>query len=88
MAEPKDIVVHLLREIQAELSAFRKESDERFSKLEGGQKNLSPESYIRELVEIADLEKASIAPEMGHLFDLRGRIRELEMKVRDLETHK
>ena len=40
MAEPKDIVVHLLREIQAELSAFRKESDERFSKLEGGQKNL------------------------------------------------
>lgn len=51
-------------------------------------KNLSPESYIRELVEIADLEKASIAPEMEHLFDLRGRIRELEMKVRDLETHK
>ncbi|WP_442583261.1 hypothetical protein ACSBOB_15425 [Mesorhizobium sp. ASY16-5R] len=40
MAEPKDLVVHLLREIQADLSAFRKESDERFSKLEAGQKNL------------------------------------------------
>lgn len=40
MAEPKDIVVHLLREIQSDLSAFRKESDERFSKLESGQKNL------------------------------------------------
>lgn len=40
MAEPKDLVVHLLREIQADLAAFRKESDERFSKLEAGQKNL------------------------------------------------
>jgi hypothetical protein len=28
MPDPKDLVVHLLREIQADLAAFRKESDE------------------------------------------------------------
>jgi hypothetical protein len=40
MAEPKDLVIPLLREIQADLAAFRKDASDRLSKLETGQKNI------------------------------------------------
>jgi hypothetical protein len=40
MAEPKDLVLPLLREIQADLAAFRKETGERLSRLETGQRNI------------------------------------------------
>lgn len=40
MSEPKDLVLRVLREIQSDLSAFRKEAGERLDKLEAGQRNL------------------------------------------------
>ena len=40
MSEPKDIVLRVLREIQADLSDFRKSTDERLGKLETGQRNI------------------------------------------------
>ncbi|MGN6468683.1 MAG: hypothetical protein ACTHLC_03775 [Rhizobiaceae bacterium] len=40
MAEPKDLVLPLLREIQADLAAFRKETGDRLAKLEAGQRNI------------------------------------------------
>lgn len=40
MAEPKDLVLPLLREIQADLTAFRRETGERLTKLETGQRNI------------------------------------------------
>ena len=40
MAEPKDLVLPLLREIQADLAAFRQEIGERLNKLEAGQRNI------------------------------------------------
>jgi polyhydroxyalkanoate synthesis regulator phasin len=40
MAEPKDLVLPLLREIQADLTAFRKETGEQLTKLEAGQRNI------------------------------------------------
>jgi polyhydroxyalkanoate synthesis regulator phasin len=40
VAEPKDLVLPLLREIQADLAAFRKETGERLTKLETGQRNM------------------------------------------------
>jgi polyhydroxyalkanoate synthesis regulator phasin len=40
MAEPKDLVLPLLREIQADLAAFRKETGDRLTKLEAGQRNI------------------------------------------------
>jgi hypothetical protein len=40
MAEPKDLVLPLLREIQADLAAFRNEAGERIAKLDAGQRNI------------------------------------------------
>jgi hypothetical protein len=40
MAEPADMIVPLLRDIQAELVALRRETGERLDKLEAGQKNI------------------------------------------------
>lgn len=40
MAGPTDLVLPLLREIQADLAAFRKETAERLDKLESGQRNI------------------------------------------------
>ena len=40
MAEPEDLVVRMLREMRAEMAAFRKETGERFAGLEAGQRNL------------------------------------------------
>jgi hypothetical protein len=40
VAEPKDLVLPLLREIQADLSGFRKETGDRLTRLETGQRNL------------------------------------------------
>jgi polyhydroxyalkanoate synthesis regulator phasin len=40
VAEPKDLALPLLREIQADLAAFRKETGERLTKLETGQRNM------------------------------------------------
>ena len=40
MAEPKDIVLRVLREIQADIADFRKVSEERFAKLEAGQRSI------------------------------------------------
>lgn len=40
MAEASDMIVPMLREMRAELSAFRKESGERFAALESGQKSI------------------------------------------------
>ena len=40
MAEPKDLVLPLLREIQADLTAFRKETGKQLTKLEAGQRNI------------------------------------------------
>jgi len=47
MAEPEDMIVPLLREMRAEISAsraeltsFRKETGDRLDKLEAGQRNL------------------------------------------------
>jgi hypothetical protein len=40
MAEPADMIMPLLREIQGDIAAFRKESSERLAALEGGQRNI------------------------------------------------
>jgi hypothetical protein len=40
MAEPSDMIVPLLREIQSELIALRKETGERLDRLEAGQRNI------------------------------------------------
>jgi polyhydroxyalkanoate synthesis regulator phasin len=40
MAKPVDLVLPLLREIQADIAAFRKETNERLQKLETGQRNI------------------------------------------------
>lgn len=40
MAEPSDMIVPLLREIQTELVSLRKETGERLDKLEAGQRSI------------------------------------------------
>lgn len=40
MAEPSDMIVPLLREIQTELVSLRKETSERLDKLETGQRSI------------------------------------------------
>ncbi len=40
MAEPEVMVVPLLREMRADVAAFRKEANERLEKLEAGRRNL------------------------------------------------
>ena len=76
MAEPKDMVMPVLREIQAELAAFRKEAMDRFSKLEAGQRNirsaLAGETVLSRML-VGEYEE---------------RIEVLEKKVRTLEESK
>jgi ubiquinone biosynthesis protein UbiJ len=76
MAEPKDLVIPILGEIQAELAAFRKETDERRTKLESGQRNLR-----------SALTGESV---MGRLLvgEFEERIETLEGKVEKLEATK
>ena len=40
MAKPADMILPLLREIQGDIAAFRKESSERMAALEAGQRNI------------------------------------------------
>ena len=40
MAEPADMIIPMLREIQSELAAFRKETRDRLQALETGQRNI------------------------------------------------
>ncbi|MDN2583417.1 hypothetical protein [Aquibium sp. ELW1220] len=40
MAEPADMILPLLREIQGEIASFRKEAADRFAALESGQRNI------------------------------------------------
>ena len=40
MSEPKDLVLPIVREIQSDLAAFRKETGERLAKPESGQRNI------------------------------------------------
>lgn len=76
MAEPKDLVLPLLREIQADLTAFRKETGERLTKLETGQRNirsaLAGETVLSRML-VGEYEE---------------RIDALEQKVRTLEGQK
>ena len=52
-------------------------------------RHLSQESYLHEVIELADLEDMSAAvDEVDRIAALRGRIATLEHKVRELETHK
>ena len=76
MAEPNDIVLRVLREIQADIADFRKVSEERFAKLESGQRNLrsalSGETVLSRML-VGEYEE---------------RIEALEQKVRELEGQK
>ena len=76
MAEPKDFVLPLLREIQADLAAFRRETGERLTKLETGQRNiryaLAGETVLSRIL-VGEYEE---------------RIEALEQKVRGLEGQK
>ena len=76
MAEPKDLVLPLLREIQADLAAFRKETGDRLIKLESGQRNirsaLAGETVLSRML-VGEYEE---------------RIEALEQKVRTLEGQK
>jgi hypothetical protein len=40
MPEPSDMILPMLREIQSEIAALRKESADKFKSLEGGQRNI------------------------------------------------
>jgi len=40
MAEPADMILPLLREIQGDIAAFRKEATDRLTALETGQRNI------------------------------------------------
>lgn len=40
MSEPQDMIMPMLREMQAEVSAFREDTISRLKALESGQKNL------------------------------------------------
>lgn len=52
-------------------------------------RRLSQERYVRELIELADLEDLSaVADQVDRIALLRGRISTLEHKVRELEAHK
>ncbi len=76
MAEPNDIVLRVLRDIQSDIAEFRKVSEDRFSKLEAGQKNLrsamSGETVLSRML-VGEYEE---------------RIEALEDKVRKLESLK
>ena len=76
MAEPKDLVLPLLREIQADLAAFRKETGDRLAKLETGQRNirsaLAGETVLSRML-VGEYEE---------------RIEALEQKVGALESRK
>lgn len=76
MAEPEDMVVPLLREMRAEIAAFRKEANERLDKLEAGQRNLrsamSGETILGRML-VGEFEE---------------RIESLETKVQKLEAVK
>jgi polyhydroxyalkanoate synthesis regulator phasin len=66
VAEPKDLVLPLLREIQADLVAFRKETGERLTKLETGQRNmrsaLAGETVLSRML-VGEYEERIEAPE-------------------------
>ena len=52
-------------------------------------RHLSQERYLREVIELADLEYLTAATdEVDRIAALRGRIAALEHKVRELEAHK
>jgi polyhydroxyalkanoate synthesis regulator phasin len=54
-----------------------------------GSRRLSQERYVRELIELADLEdQSAAADQVDRIAPLRGRIAALENKVRELEAHK
>jgi polyhydroxyalkanoate synthesis regulator phasin len=54
-----------------------------------GSRRLSQERYVRELIELADLEdQSAAADQVDRIALLRGRIAALENKVRELEAHK
>ena len=76
MSEPKDLVLRVLREIQSDLAAFRKEAGERLDKLETGQRNLrsamAGETVLSRIL-VGEYEE---------------RIEALEDKVRALEDRK
>ena len=76
MAEPGDMIVPMLREIRAEIAEFRKETNERLTKLEAGQRNL----------------RSAVAGEsvLGRMLvgEFEERIETLESKVEKLETAK
>ena len=40
MAEPADMILPLLREIEGDIAAFRKEATDRLAALEAGQRNI------------------------------------------------
>jgi hypothetical protein len=40
MPEPSDMILPMLREIQSEIGALRKESADKFKSLEAGQRNI------------------------------------------------
>ena len=52
-------------------------------------RRLGQEQYLRELIELADLEdRSSMVNEVDRIAVLRGRIATLERKVEELEGHK
>jgi polyhydroxyalkanoate synthesis regulator phasin len=80
MSEPKDLVLRVLREIQSDLAAFRKEAGERLDKLETGQRNLRSATAGETVLSRMDSAERVVA--------LRRRIAALKERVRELEAHK
>jgi len=76
MAEPQDLVLPILRELQAELAAFRKESGQRFDKVDARIKNLNA-AMAGETV----LSRVLVG-------EYEERLETLEKKVRSLEGRK
>lgn len=76
MAEPADMILPLLRDIQGDIAAFRKEATDRLAALETGQRNI-PSALAADTV----LSRMLIG-ECGE------RIAALERRIEELEHSK
>ena len=83
MAEPADMIVPMLREMRAEISAFRGETRERFDILERRFKSLEDAQASFKHALTADTLLSRLVTG-----EFEGRIEELERRVRELEVQR